>query len=206
MERRLLLAASDGKIRLWDIQTGELLKTLIGADYIGSVAYSPDGETLATGDSEIRLWNVQTGELLKTLTGHKERISSLAYFPDGTTLVSSSPDKTIRLWNTRTGELLRTFTENIPKAEPSISLSPDGRTLAVATDEKVIRLWDTRTGKVKPPLIGHAHSVISVAFSPNRSVLASAGSDEKNSVVECCHWRTFVNFSRASAVDHNHRI
>jgi RNA polymerase sigma factor (sigma-70 family) len=168
----------NGPIRLWDVQTGELLKTLTGSDYIGAVAYSPGGRTLAAGGSEIYLWDVRTGELLRTLTGHKEGLSFLTYFPDGATLVSSSRDNTIRLWDVHTGKLLRTFTENLTK-KPSISLSTDGDTLAVATDESVIRLWDTRTSKVTTPLIGHAHSVTSVAFSPNRSVLASAGRDAK---------------------------
>lgn len=57
-------------IRLWDANTGNLLKILIGhTDWIASVSFSPDGKTIVSGswDKTVRLWDVETGNLLKTL-------------------------------------------------------------------------------------------------------------------------------------------
>jgi WD40 repeat protein len=67
---------------------------------VNSVAYSPDGQTLASGsrDGTIKLWNVKTGNLLQTLTGHSSWVYSVAYSPDGQTLASGSGDKTIKIW------------------------------------------------------------------------------------------------------------
>ncbi|MFM6370305.1 MAG: WD40 repeat domain-containing protein, partial [Dolichospermum sp.] len=77
---------------------GELLQTFTGHSYsVNSLAYSPDGQTLASGswDKTIKLWNARTGNLLQTL-GHSYSVNSLAYSPDGQTLASGSG--TIKIW------------------------------------------------------------------------------------------------------------
>ena len=69
---------------------------------IWSIAFSPDGKTLASGswDKTIRLWNPQTGKRISTLRGHTQRVWSVAFSPDSKTLFSSSFDKTIKIWQT----------------------------------------------------------------------------------------------------------
>ena len=68
---------------------------------VNSVAFSPDGRTLASGsaDHTIRLWDVRTGRELQTLTGHRNIVNSVSFSPDGQTLASGSYDSTIRLWD-----------------------------------------------------------------------------------------------------------
>ena len=78
-------------VRLWDADTGENLKTLTGhTSLVWSVAFSPDGTTLASAsrDDTIRLWDADTGEHLKTLTGHWGWVFSVVFSPDGNTLAS----------------------------------------------------------------------------------------------------------------------
>lgn len=100
--RFLASTAWDGKIRLWHIDTGEVLHTLEGHSYsVSCFTFSPDGRTLASAgsyDRTILLWNVQTGQLRHTLTGHENAVSCLAFSWDGQTLVSGSQDKTIKVW------------------------------------------------------------------------------------------------------------
>src|SRR5947209_5060841 len=80
----------------------KLRDTLQGhTSFVSSVAYSPDGKTLASGsyDQTVRLWDVATGKEQATLQGHTDRVWSVRYSPDRKTLASGSGDGTIKLWD-----------------------------------------------------------------------------------------------------------
>jgi WD40 repeat protein len=80
----------------------KLRATLKGhTNFVCSVAFSPDGKTLASGsaDKTIKIWNVATGKNIATLIGHTDEVTSVAFSPDGKTLASGSMDMTIKLWD-----------------------------------------------------------------------------------------------------------
>jgi WD40 repeat protein len=159
---------------------GKLLQTLKGhSSWVNSVAYSPDGQTVASGswDKTIKLWNVKTGNLLQTLKGHSSSVNSVAYSPDGQTLASGNGDKTIKLWNVKTGNLLQTLTGHSSSVS-SVAYSPDGQTLASGSGDKTIKLWNVKTGNLLQTLTGHSSSVSSVAYSPDGQTLASGSGDK----------------------------
>ena len=92
-------------IHLWHTVTGEQTLTFTGhTDVVTSIAFSPDGETLASGsaDNVIRLWDANSGAHIETLTGHTSSVNCIAFNRDGTTLASGSYDGTILLWNVTT--------------------------------------------------------------------------------------------------------
>ena len=72
----------------------------VHTDWIGSVAFSPDGTKLATGsfDNTAKVWDVNTGRCLQTFTGHTNGVGSVAFSPDGTKLATGSGDKTAKVW------------------------------------------------------------------------------------------------------------
>ena len=92
---------------------------------IWSVAFSPDGKTLASdmNDKTVRLWDSTTGQKLRVLSGHKDEVASVAFSPDGKTLASGSHDKTVRLWNVATARSIRAF-EGHRKPVWSVDLPP----------------------------------------------------------------------------------
>ena len=92
---RLAVASSIG-VWLYDTETYQEIALLTGhTSGVNSVAFSPDGSTLATGsyDNTIRLWNPNTGTHLRTLTGHTDWVYSVSFSPDGNTIASGSVER-----------------------------------------------------------------------------------------------------------------
>ena len=155
-----------------------------------AVAFSKDGKTLASGHSlweaatgkdaakergEVRLWDVATGKKTKTLEGHAKGVRSVAFSPDGQTLLSGSQDNTVKLWDLAGGKVIKTLAGHGTMVT-SVAFSPDGETFATAGDgEQTIKLWDAAVAKMPKVLKGSAATEFtSVAFSPDGKTLASA--------------------------------
>ena len=164
-------------MRLWAARTEQHIVTFTGhTDSVTSVAFSPDGNTLASGSyKQIRLWDAQTGQPKAARTGYTDWITSVAFSPDGATLASGSRDRTLRLSDAQTGQHKADLTGHTDSVT-SVAFSPDGNTLASGSYEE-IRLWDAQTGRRKATLTGHTDDVTSVAFSPDGTTLASGGDD-----------------------------
>ncbi len=160
-----------------------LIRTFTGhADSVTSVAFSPDGRTLASGsgDTTLKLWDVSNGHELRSLTGHTGWVDSVAFSPDGRTLASGSKDYTIKLWDLASSRKPRTLTGT--KMVTSVTFSPDGSTLASAGYDNTVKLWDVASGGELRTLSGRTNGACSVAFSPDGRALASVGLSDGKTV------------------------
>jgi WD40 repeat protein len=139
----------DRLVRIWDIETGRLLRSLRGhtAD-IRAVLFTPDGLTLATGseDRTIRLWSPKTGEPMKLLfSRYDHSVCSLSLSPDGLMLARGSHNKDIKIWEVTTGTELMTLLgkdQYDHHWSVCVAFSPDGMHLASGADIGKIKLWE----------------------------------------------------------------
>ncbi|NKB17165.1 MAG: WD40 repeat domain-containing protein [Pseudanabaena sp. CRU_2_10] len=158
-DRILATGSTDARIKLWDVTTGECLKTLHNGTEVWSIAFSPDGQILANGSSgnTVKLWEVGSGKCLMELEGHNSQIWSVAFSPDGQILASGSGDCTIRLWDMRTGECLKTLqghTDSVesvafrPASSQALAESKNShQILASGSKDETVKLWDVETGE-----------------------------------------------------------
>ncbi len=133
---------------------GQARVTIEAGDYtIKSLAFSPDGRTLASADesSVISLWDSQTGQLRKSIDQFGTR--SVIFSPDGRTLAVGGRGA-VSLLDPHTGRLIQTLKPNLKLSrilsDPHrvVAFSPDGRHLVVSPNAPVL-IWDTQTRKFK---------------------------------------------------------
>ena len=172
-----------GSVGIWmyDADTGAELDLLTAPTSVSSIAFSPEGNTLATGswdDSMVRLWDVATGQLKAALIGHTSDVGNIAFSPEGN-ILASSDGEAIRLWDIATRKLKTTFIDHGSHIN-SVTFSPDGSILAGGSDDKVW-VWDVTTGQSLATL-EHKEGARNVAFSPDGRTLTSTNWDNNSTV------------------------
>ena len=179
---RLAAASSNGRVVVWDVESGERLFDAAGhSDMARALAISPNGELLASAgnDRAVVMWDLRTFTRIgEPLVGHAERVYGLAFSPDGRTLASASRDLTVVLWDVASREPVGSPLTGHSDAVRSVAFSPDGSTLVTASDDTTVALWQLDAGpRLATPLTANAEAVLAVAASPDGRLLASGGQD-----------------------------
>jgi RNA polymerase sigma factor (sigma-70 family) len=172
----------DGALCLWQTATGrELWRRHLGCG-ARAIAFAPDGQLLgvAGDDRTVRLCDPDTGKERRRLHGHAEPATALVFTPDHKSVISASLDGTVRWRNRDSGKETRRF--KAPGcALRSLALSHDGSLLAAGCDELSGRrssyalLWELPSGKAQPSLTCWPGGVQTLAFAPDKPILAAAG-------------------------------
>jgi serine/threonine protein kinase len=99
--RILATGSDDNTIKLWEVNTGQLLHTFTGHSWsVVALAFSADGTTLISGswDRTVKLWDLNTTEEIESFSGHADSVTTIAVSPDAQLIASGSRDKNIKLW------------------------------------------------------------------------------------------------------------
>jgi len=146
MDEKFFISASDDTtLRLWETDTGNLLRTFKGhSDKVFSVAIIPNSNHIisASADHTLRLWDISTGQSLRTFEGHLDWVHGVVVTPDGRHVISVSADNTLRLWNISTGECLLMLTGVTPFR--CCAISPTGSLIAVGDQAGGIHFIEIR--------------------------------------------------------------
>jgi WD40 repeat protein len=136
-----------------------------------------DGHKPAEGHDSTALPKVEARCQENSKDPREHWVGTLAFSPDGNTLVSGSRDRTIKFWSVPSGELLMTLAAHDGWVR-ALTFSPDGNVLATCSDDTTIKLWDTSTGDLIKMFQEHKGPVGSIAFSPDGRHLVSGSHDK----------------------------
>lgn len=172
--------ADDPIIKLWDVVTGQILKTFFGhLGFVNSVAFLENGKTLVSSsdDQSIKLWDVPSGRELKTLNNHTSYIRSTAFSTDSKLFVTGNDNGAIKLWNFTSNQPMKTFTGHKGMVT-SVTLSKDSKTLFSVSWDKSVKMWDVESGQEIKNFYGYSGLLYYIALSPDEKLLASGGDDK----------------------------
>jgi WD40 repeat protein len=151
-DRSLASASMDKTVKLWNIADGAQLRSFNEhTDNVTSVTFSPDGALLASAcdDGAVRLWQIPNGNLVATLLGHTHAfrsehngsdVTSVAFSPDGETLLSAGGDGKLILWRLRHEYAQYRFSAEGQLRLGFATFSPDGRFIAYGNEDGEITL------------------------------------------------------------------
>jgi WD40 repeat protein len=186
-----------GHIKIWNLETGKLLRTLstfresgegtakpFAYSSVDSIIFSSDARTLASTGSDNTVptfmeWNLSTGEVIRTvlLPGQSSTISSVVLSYDGNTLVSGDIGNVVKIWDLTTEKDVRTLSGG---ASAELSISSDNKTLIGVSVHDTITLWNLASGQVIrqiKPVTSSLFGFVSAAVSSDGKIVIGGDSN-----------------------------
>jgi WD40 repeat protein len=179
-------------VEVWNMTTGRPVRKVEGKEGAkrSNFALSADGKRVALGSSrgeggpggatwELVIAEVDTGKQLATIQRANDSLESLAFSSDGT-LLASGGQNLIHLWDAATGSEVAQLGGEAKSQTSLVTFSPDSRLLAAVVhneEQSKVVVWELASVSVRREFAGHRNQVTALAFSPDRSFLATGGSD-----------------------------
>jgi WD40 repeat protein len=174
----VLTAAWDKTARIWNADTGELVRELKGhRGRLDSAVFSPDASRVVTAswDNTARVWNTADGQEVAKFTEHSARVTSALFSFDGRRIVTASEDKTARIWDAKTGKQIHMLPHD--DVVEAAAFSPDGKFVVTASADMTAAIWNADTGERIHTLTGHNNTVFVATFSPDGTKIVTGSFD-----------------------------
>lgn len=180
--RYLATASFDNRVKLWDAQTGQELRTFDDhSRVVNGLAFSPDSRLLASGGSDgfIIVRDLETGERMAVINGNDGAVNSVAFAPDGVRLAAANANATVRVWDTQARRgLLHLRGHDAPVQD--VTFNASGSYLASAGDDGRTIIWNMENGSPvysANPSPDDPVAVNALAFSPDGNRVITAHND-----------------------------
>ena len=180
----LVSASNDHTVRLWDIETGQLVTLFKGhKKRVNCLQISSDGKQIVSGseDSTLKIWNLETGNCTKTIKtslNPKTLLNSITINSEQQFIAtgSTSVQGTVKRWHWQTGEMLDAV-KAASSGINSLTLSSDARILVSGSGGKTIKIWDLEQGLKEPLVIPNAHESDILSLAIRDRILISGSKD-----------------------------
>jgi WD40 repeat protein len=186
------MPAEQSELAVWAVDSGKKLQTITGPGRMLTVAFSPDGSSLACGlDEKVLLHDASLKRSSRVLTTHDAIVTAVAFTPDGKSLLTSSHDQTVRRTEIASGRL-EWRADGYYEQINSIALSDEASLLVAGSSDQrfargkalasapflgpgAVRIWDVKTGRLLRRLGDPAEQVMAAAISRDGSRCAAGG-------------------------------
>ena len=180
--RYLATASFDNRVKLWDAQTGQELRTFDDhSRVVNGLAFSPDSRLLASGGSDgfIIVRDLESDERMAVINGNDGAVNSVAFGPDGIRLAAANANATVRVWDTQARRgLLHLRGHDAPVQD--VAFNATGSQLASAGNDGRTIIWNMENGSPIYSVNPVPEDVIpanAVAFSPDGARVITAYND-----------------------------
>lgn len=182
-KQNLLIQPSWDETKIWNVETGQLVKILPGhSGDVLSMALNKDQTLMISGgrDGTVILWDMIDFKRIRTFTGHSDYVSCVAFNNAGNQVISGSGDHTIRVWSINDGSLVKTLTDH---SSWVFRLLVDDQTglLYSGSGDQTIKQWDIDSGRCLRTYPGNGNPVRNFIFSQDGQRIIS--SYESNSII-----------------------
>jgi WD40 repeat protein len=192
---RQAVSASGRRLTLWDLDTGEVLRTFEDRDrFVYCMALTRDGRYVVSGwqDGHIKVWDTATGEVAERSRGD-EYVSAVAVSGDGRLALSTGGTGEVQVWDLMTGDSVLRL-EGHARSPAYIAVTDDGRRAVSSGYDKEVRIWDLTKGVCLYVLPAHPDVVTVVAVAGDSSRAVSGGWDGRIRVWDLASGKTLSEF------------
>ncbi len=180
-------AGHDNTIKLWHIETGELLEVLRGhGGWVRDAVFSPDDKWVLSGgyDGRAKLWSIDGYEEVKVLRGrvlggHADAVMHAAFSDRGDRIVTASRDRSAKIYQTETGDELATFVEGHAFLASTAQFYANGTRLMTAAVDNTVRIWDVASGGELQKFSGTGIAAAAAVSADGQWILTGSQGDQR---------------------------